>query len=404
MATTAATAKERNTVLGFGAAILLCIVLVALLSPQHAGNNPSPTIDNADSQGIKAAYLLVPQLGYDARRWNSAPEELRHMDAARTTLVLTEPIAPVKSLKSTQEAIAGFLSRGGRVLATGASGAELLPNGKTEASNDLSKALCFAHPEGSGPLAKAGTVSIGVPVQWSAKGPEFRVEERCGHDAVVVRYPYGKGEAIWWSSPMPLSNAGIEDDSSLALTLASLGPVETPGGRRIVLFDEYLHEQRESIDDLVDGLPWTPLKWQAAVLGVLLVLSFGRRSGPLRMPVAVPRSSPVEFADSMGRLYQRATATQAPLDAARAQMMRYLSEGCGLSRETLRQPPSEIAEALEGRIGGDWTKLAEHLEAAQHAEERAPTSKLALKLVQALEEDQRELAAQVSAARSTVGR
>jgi hypothetical protein len=403
MATRAATAKERNIVLGFGAVILLCIVMFSLFGPIHEGNDARPTTYNSDSAGVKAAYLLAGDLGYDSQRWNQDPEALRQVDAGKTTLVLTEPVAPVKSLKAAQAAIADFLSRGGRVLATGASGATLLPNGKTDAVTTLAKNLCFAHPEGAGPLAKAGKVSLAVPVRWSANGPEFRVEERCGNDAVVVRYPYGKGEAIWWSSPMPLSNAGIEDDSSLALTLASLGPVTTPDGRRTVLFDEYLHEERESIDDLVAGLPWTPLKWQGAALGVLLLLSFGRRRGPVRTPVTVPRSSPVEFADSMGRLYQRATATQAPLDAARAQTLRYLADGCGLPRETLRQSPSVIAEALEVRIGGDWTKLAEHLEAAQHAEERAPTSKLALKLVQALEEDQRELAVQVSAARSTVG-
>jgi hypothetical protein len=398
-----ANTKERNIVLGFSAVILGCIVLFSLFGPIHEGNDPQPTTYNSDSDGVKAAYLLASNLGYDAQRWNQDPQALRQVDAAKTTLVLTEPVVPVKSLKATQEAIADFLNRGGRVLATGASGATLLPNGKTDAVTTLAKSLCLAHPEGAGTLARAGKVSLSVPVRWSADGPEFRVEERCGNDAVVVRYPYGKGEAIWWSSPMPMSNAGIEDDASLALTLASLGPVATPDGRRTLLFDEYLHEERESIDDLVGGLPWTPMKWQAAVLGLLLVLSFGRRRGPVRLPVAVPRSSPVEFAESMGRLYQRATATEAPLDAARAQTLRFLAEVCGLSQETLRQPATVIAETLEARIGGDWGQLAEHLEAARHGEERAPTSKLALKLVQALEQDQRDLAAQVSAARSTVG-
>ena len=30
---------------------------------------------------------------------------------------------------------------------------------------------------------------------------------------------------------------------------------------------------------------------------LLLILSFSRRNGPLRMPVNVPRTSPIEFAE-----------------------------------------------------------------------------------------------------------
>jgi len=106
----------------------------------------------------------------------------------------------------------------------------------------------------------------------------------------------------------------------------------------------------------------------------------------------------------MGRLYERAKATEAPLAAARSQTMRFLAEECGLSHEMLRQTPDAIAETLSLRIGGDWSALASHLEAAARAGESAKTSKLALKLVQALEEDRRLLALQVSSARQTVGR
>jgi hypothetical protein len=391
--------NERNIVLGLGAVVLLCVLAFSLFGPVRDNSDPRPTTYNSGSQGVKVAYLLAGDLGYDARRWESPTNQLKQLDATRTTLVLTEPILPVKSLKATQADISDFLKRGGRVVATGASGATLLPGGSTSAAGNLYKTLCYTRPEGSGALAKAGKVSIAVPVRWASNGPEFRVEERCGDDAVVVRYPYGNGEAIWWSSPMPLTNAGLKDDASLTLVLASLGPVGSGEGRRTVLFDEYLHERRESITDTLAELPWWPLAGQTAAVGVLLVLSFGRRNGPLRLPVVVPRTSPLEFAESMGRLYQRAKATEAPLAASRAQTMRYLAEGCGLSHDLLRQPPLVIVEALSARIGGDWTALGDHLEAAARAGESAPTSKLALKLVQALEENQRQLAAQVSSAR-----
>ena len=236
-------------------------------------------------------------------------------------------------------------------------------------------------------------------VRWTPKGAVFHVEHFCGNDAVVVRYKHGAGEAIWWASPMPLTNINLRDNANLKLVLASLGLVQTSGVTRTVLFDEYLHQQRGGIGTTVAGLPWWPLGLQAGAIAALLILSFSRRSGPIRLPVHLPRTSPLEFADSMGRLYQTANATEAPLAAAREQVLRYLAEGCGLSHDTLRQPSAVIAETLSARIGGDWTALGEHLAAAADAATSAPTSKLALKLVQALEQDQEALAQQVSAAR-----
>jgi hypothetical protein len=393
---------DRNLVIGLGITVLLALIAFTILGPRR-DDDPEPTVGNSGSRGAKASYLLAGELGYDAQSWEHPTDNLKQVDAARTTLVLAEPILPVKSLPAAQTAVADFLKRGGRVLATGATGAMLLPNGKVAAATGFNQALCLTRPEGAGELARAGRVSIGTPVRWDAHGPEFRVEDRCGKDAVVVRYPYGKGEAIWWSSAMPLSNAGLKDDASLALTLASLGAPNVDGHPRAVLFDEYLHSVRETVGDTLGGLPWWALKLQAAIVAVLLVVSFGRRNGPLRQPVAVPRTSPLEFADSMGRLYERAGATAAPLTAARARTLRFLAEECGLSHEMQRQTPDAIAETLAARIGGDWTALASHLEAAARAGENAPTSKLALKLVQALEEDRRQLAAQVSSARQTVG-
>jgi DNA-binding transcriptional ArsR family regulator len=394
---------DRNLVLVLCGIVLLALMAFTHWGPQVRNNDPNPTTYNSGTQGAKAAYLLAGDLGYDAQRWTEPMDRLKQVDAARTTLVLTEPMLPVRSLAATKASIADFLARGGRMLATGATGAALLPNGKTAVATNFAKQYCFTRPEGAGELARVGRVEMAAPVRWDANGPEFRVEERCGTDAVVVRYPYGKGEAIWWASPTPLTNAGLKNDAGLAMTLASLGPVKENGTTRTILFDEYLHAERETLGDTLAGLPWWALKLQFAVIAFLLVVSFSRRNGPLRTPVAVPRTSPLEFADSMGRLYERAKATDAPVAAARAQTMRFLAEECGLSHDVLRQPPEVIAGALAARIGGDWSALERHLEAAARAGESAKTSKQALKLVQALEEDRKQLALQVSSARQTVG-
>jgi len=185
---------------------------------------------------------------------------------------------------------------------------------------------------------------------------------------------------------MPLTNAGLSADPSLKLALASIGP---PG--RTVLFDEYLHTWRESIGDTLRGLPWWSLTWQCVAVALLLLFSFSRRSGPLRMPVYLPRTSPIEFAESMGHLYSKAGATQAATEAARARLIEFLRDQCGVPRELLRVQPPVIAEALSERFGGQWTEVEQHLAQAASAAGTALAPKSALKLVQALDADHRKL-------------
>jgi hypothetical protein len=289
-----------------------------------------------------------------------------------------------------QAEIADFLSRGGHVLATGKEGAYFLPDAKTDAPSRLYQRLCFSTPEGQGPLARAGRVSLADYVRWTASGPRFRVSQLCGDDAVVVSYKYGAGEAIWWSSQMPLTNRGLKEDSSLKLVLASVG-----GPDRSVLFDEYFHGQRASLWDTAKGLPMRQIAWQCAAVAVLLVLSFGRRNGPLRLPVGLPRSSPLEFAESMGRLYRKAGATQAAVDGARRRLLKFLEEQCGVPREVLRSTPQAIVEAVEERLGGTWSMLGEHLSQASETEHHAVTLVSTLELVKALDRDQRDLAERI---------
>lgn len=381
--------RDRTIVLTIVAVVVVVAAIASFLGPSHDTTDPRPTTYNVGSQGAKAAYLVLSETGYNAERWSQPIEDLDKVDASQTTLVLAEPELPVRGLKETTAAIENFLKRGGRVVATGINGASLLPGGATDRATHHFSAVCFTHPEGAGALAQAGKLSIGDPARWSASGPEYRVEQRCGDDAVVVRYPYGTGEAIWWSSPMPLSNGHLKDNGSLALLLASIGPAP-----RRVLFDEHLHELDEGLWDTAKGLPIASLTLQCCAVGVLLVFSRGRRNGPLRRPVRMPRTSPLEFAESMGRLYERAGATSAATEAARTRLLRYLVEVCGLPQAFLRTPPpppEDLSSALSERFTGDWSGLAANLEAARLAAATPLTRPNALKLVQALEADQREL-------------
>jgi hypothetical protein len=382
-----AASRDRRIVLGILGAIVVFLIIVSIFSPANEDSDPSPTTYNSGSAGTKAAYLVLGELGYGAERWEASPDYLKNVDAAKATLILAEPNFPAENAKQVRASIADFLSRGGRVLATGKDGGYFLPDAQTGTPARFYQKLCLTTPEGQGPLARVGKISIPDGVRWTALDPKFRVSQLCGSDAVVVSYHYGLGEAIWWSSPMPITNRGLKEDASLKLVLASVG-----GPDRRVLFDEYFHGERASLWDTAKGLPIRQIALQCAVVAVLLVLSFGRRSGPIRLPVRLPRSSPLEFADSMGRLYKKAGATQAAVDGARRRLLRFLGEQCGIPRDVLRSTPLAIVEAVEERLGGRWSALGEHLTQAADAEHSTVTLASTLELVKALDRDQRDLA------------
>jgi len=159
------------------------------------------------------------------------------------------------------------------------------------------------------------------------------------------------------------------------------------GARRDVVFGESLHGAVKSIWDAAKGLP---LKWvalQAALLFGLLVVSFSRRRGPVRGAVRLPRSSPVEFAVSMGDLYEKAAATSAATEAAKRRLLRVVTREAGVAQATVEEGPEAIAEALGLRLGGDWSMVSEHLEEAKRAQHETIAMRSALALVRALSED-----------------
>ena len=376
---------DSKLLLILGLVVLLVIVAVSIVAPSTARNDPRPSSYNSAPGGAEAAYLTLASLGWPVSRWDRPLDDLDRVDAGRTTLLVAEPMFSALEKDQLAGSVRRFLERGGRVVTTGATGALLLPGGAVKPSRRFG-ALCYTQPEGPGPLAAAGKVEMDDPVRWdeeSAAGRALgraseRVEQRCGSDAVVVRLPVGRGEAVWWSSAAPLTNAELKHDADLRLLLASLG------SGRAVLFDESLQQFVRSKWSATRGLPLYWLLGQAAVVFGLLVFSFSRRRGPVRLPVAVPRSSPVEFANSMGDLYEKAGAMSAATEAARRRLQRVLVREAGLAQGTVMAGPEAVVAALEARFGGVWSSVGEHLRAAAVAADAQPKARTALALVQAL--------------------
>jgi hypothetical protein len=367
---------DARLMLWVSSGVVAIIVAAALLAPARGDFDPVASTWNTGSAGAKVAYLLLAQLGYKTARWEQPSVQLSQVDAAHTTLILAD--AGFMDLRGEQAGIASFLKRGGQVLATGAQSALLLPASNVKRSDQLFNGLCYTTPQSLSELGRAGKITMPVPIRWDDGNAE--VDQACAGEAVVVHYPVDAGEAVWWSSAAPLSNGGLREQPALRLLLASVGP---PG--RTVLFDEYIHGERKGLISTVRGTPVAAICIQLALVAVLLVFSFGRRSGPLRALITTPRTSPLEFAESMGALYGKARATEVAVGAADRRLREFLRNEGGIPPDTLRSGPDAIAAAVAARFTYSAPELATDLKAAHEAESSKLRPKAALELVRRLD-------------------
>lgn len=368
------------------AGVFAIIFVAAVIAPARGDYDIVPSTWNTGSAGAKAAYLLLGQLGYKAARWQQPAAQLNQVDADHTTLILAD--AFLSQVRTEQAGINDFLRRGGRVLATGPASALLLPSSGIKPSGEVFTALCYTTPRSLSAMGRAGVIPMPAPVRWSGAAAE--VDQACGNDAVVVHYSVGSGEAIWWSSAQPLTNSGLHQDPSLRLLLASVG---APG--RTVLFDEYIHGDRKSLLSTLKGTPISAISWQLALVALLLILSFSRRNGPIRALAGPARTSPLEFAESMGALYGKAKATEVAVGAAERRLNAFLHAEGGIPLETLRSGPDAIAAAVAARFTAADPQLRDDLLAAQEARSLKLTSKAALELVRRLDRHVAALRAQM---------
>jgi hypothetical protein len=54
-------------------------------------------------------------------------------------------------------------------------------------------------------------VAAGLLAGFSAAYPLYGDGDR----TVVVKYPFGRGEVLWWASATPLTNAGLKEPGNL---------------------------------------------------------------------------------------------------------------------------------------------------------------------------------------------
>jgi Domain of unknown function (DUF4350) len=355
--------KDRRMLVIFLGMVVALFVLLAVFAPNEDPNsNPVPSTYLSGAHGAKAAYTLLQQSGYAIQRWEQPLGQLAEQAGPATVLILAEPAS---FSREDRLAVSAILHKGGRVLATGLRGGLILPGNRTTVSRQASFAACEAQPEGLQPLAAPGSIWIEPSAAWKGSDSETRVAYTCDDEPVVVEYSIGvqpnQGHAVWWASATPLENASIERGKNLELLLNSVG---SAAGKQ-VYWDESLHGYIATPWDYAKGPVWPLFLFGSIGLGLLVVFSYSRRSGPVRSLPQTPRTTPIEFLDALGALYRSTgaacTAVQIAWERFRAQAALFTGQ------KTAQLDPQQLTAAIERRFGVIASDLEADLVAAEEA-------------------------------------
>lgn len=379
-------AKDRKLLLWcVGFAIALAGAAGFLLPSSSDNDNPIPSTYLSGRHGALAAYEMLVRAGFPVERWERPLAELAATADPHTVVIFAEPFT-----RETEEirAVRQILERGGRVLATGFWGGYLLPGGAAAPSREFSFAACQLEPEGIDALASSGEIWMAPKATWQVGKPSDRVQYSCAGQPAVVEYNWGSGHVVWWASSTPLENASINRAQNLNLLLNSIGPRE---GNHFY-WDESLHGEIRTSWSFVGGPALTLLRIGMPVLGLLVLFSFSRRSGPLRELPAAVRTTPIEFVEALGSLYRNAGAASTALAIAWEGFRRQAAGLCGMRSQ--RMEAAELAAALRRRFPAADEALETDLMACeQAAASDAVEPREALRMVQVLRSHMEKLKA-----------
>lgn len=324
--------------------VLVGLTLLSLLVVRPAAERAGyPSSYSPASDGAKGAYLLLQETGYDVQRWSETPEQLP-ADPNGYVLIVADPL--LVASREERDAITRFVHEGGRVVATGATAATLLP--EDDSRFDQRRFDWAPYPSiGVSPITTGvHEVTMAPRVRWGTRFPAHVPLVGDADGAVVITYSFGKGTIVWWADSTPLTNTGLRETSDLELFLNSIGGREGTH----VLWDEYFHGERAG---LWGHLQKTPTPWgllQLCVVGVAVLLTFARRTGPVRLPLAASRLSPLEFVETVGGLYEKARAGSAAVEIAYKRFRLLLMRQAGVP---ITAKPKLAWEAVRNRTGVD---------------------------------------------------
>jgi len=375
-----------RTLLMVAGVLLVATTLAAVLFTPASGEPLSvgyPSSYSAASDGGKAAYLLLGELGYKVERWTNPPGQLP--DAAKgVVLIIADPFPGITFDEKRQ--VEHFIRRGGRALLTRPGSFSLLPASDSTSTGKPGFGWEEFPARALGPISRfAPFISMKTTVRWGRRFPDDVAYYGDEQGAVVVKSKLGDGEIIWWADSSPLTNHGLTRAANLTLFLNSIGP---PQATR-VLWDEYFHGLRAGFWDYLGR---TPVPWALAQIGLLflvIVLTYSRRSGPVAAHQPETRLSPLEFVETVGDLYERKGAAAGAVEVASTRFRFLLERRFGLASPSSLET---LSGALRERGGQPNSELIGILRKCEQAAKRGRVSgPQALALVQSLHDYTRRL-------------
>ena len=351
--------KDRRLLLwSLGIAITLALFIGFVLPNGNGNENPLPSTYLAGQHGARAAYDSLLRAGYPIERWERPLGELAAIADSHTVVIFAQPFTRERE---DVKAVSQIIERGGRVLSTGFWGGFLLPDAEAGTPKEFTFAACKLEPEGLDPIAATGEVWMVPEATWQVGNPKQRTQYSCAGQPAVVEYDYGKGHVVWWASATPLENGTLSRAQDFDLLLNSLGPRD---GHHFY-WDESLHGEVRSNWSYVTG-PTVPLLWIGlALVAMLMIFSFSRRSGPLRDLPPPLRVTPIEYIDALGSLYRNAGAASTAITIAWERFRRYTLRLCGL-----RQAPisaDELSATIRRRFPAADSSLEADLQSCEDA-------------------------------------
>jgi hypothetical protein len=379
-------AKDRRLLLWcLGIAIALAVLTGFLLPNGNSNDNPLPSSYLSGQHGARAAYETLLRSGYSLERWERPLNELAATAGPDTVVIFAEPFTRESD---DLKAVRTIVERGGRVIATGLGGGFILPGSASGMPKAFDFAACKLEPEGLDPLSNSGEVWMVPESSWAVGNPAHRVELSCTGQPAVVEYDWGKGHIVWWAGSTPLENGSLARANDLDLFLNSLGPRQS----HHFYWDESLHGEVRGVWSYAAGPALTMLWISLPILGLLVVFSFSRRSGPVRELPAPARAAPIEFLEALGSLYRSAGAASTAVSIAWERFRRQSLSLCGLRGKTMGA--ADLAQTIRRRFPQADADLEADLSAC---EEAAWTESIdpgeALKLIQKLYAHQEKLLA-----------
>jgi hypothetical protein len=365
---------ERKAVIWMIVGALALTVLTIVFTPNQQDDTYFPSSYSPSSHGGKAAFLLLQQLGYNVKRWEQPLSDLP--DGAGTVFVLAQPSAFGDTMQ--RDALRKYIATGGRILCFGTSPQWVLPHGNVEFNGVPQTEWKQVDPAIPSRLTRGGAITTDAESHWTSNETTDIVHFKSDAGPIVISYRYGKGEVIWWTSSTPITNAGIARLGNMEFVLNSIGD---PNLR--VFWNEYSGSEYKSLWQRA----WeTPVKWlfaQGALFATFLLLTYSRRSGPMRAYPVRSRLSPLEFTETLGALYKRAHATGFALEAAYTHFRGQLARKLGIRRDA---SVDAVAKSLQDRFPGLDASFAPTLrEVERWMHDSSVTENVALDLVQRLQ-------------------